>query len=181
MHIRVGGAAGTAGAVHHGLLELTEFLAREHAELAGRLVPQLRDLLDRAAARPRASSEVRRIATLFSNLAASIVVHMAHEERDLYSLIAEIEHGAAQGRRAHLGRRVLREFVEHEQFADRLRTMRELLWRSVNGNGTSEIRPALESFSRRMHVHMHLENNVLYPRAIALENDQHRSLSRWQR
>ena len=35
---------------------------------------------------------------------------------------------------------------------------------------------ALEQFERDLHWHVHLENNILFPRAIAAERDQRKTL-----
>lgn len=155
------------------LADLVQFLAQEHAELAGRIIPALRERLERAASRQPAPGEVRRIAKLFSAFAAAATVHMAHEERDLFSEIVEIEHGSAE-RKTRLSQRILREFVEHETFRDQLRTMRELGWRSRAKRLDADVLPDLLEFSRRLHFHMHLENNILYPRAIAMGNEPRR-------
>jgi hemerythrin-like domain-containing protein len=52
--------------------------------------------------------------------------------------------------------------------------MRELAAR-VEPDG--ELYAALRKFSRSIHEHMHLENNVLYPRAIEIENRLRERLS----
>jgi len=151
------------------LADLTEYLVADHKDLALRRVPELREIVERDIARRPHVIELRRIAALLSNFASTVTTHMAHEERDLFPWIASAERGTV----IRLGQRVLREHVEHKILRERLRTMRELACRVRAGDG--ELYPALRKFSRSIHEHMHLENNILYPRAIEIENRLHRA------
>ena len=54
-------------------------------------------------------------------------------------------------------------------FRDQLRTIRELLSR-VRVESGEEILAELLTITADVHHHIYLENNVLYPRAIELEN-----------
>jgi regulator of cell morphogenesis and NO signaling len=62
---------------------------------------------------------------------------------------------------------------EHREAADSLRTIRALTHDySAPDDGCATYRVCmaeLEEFERDLHCHVHLENNVLFPRAIALE------------
>jgi regulator of cell morphogenesis and NO signaling len=63
---------------------------------------------------------------------------------------------------------------EHREAADQLRIIRELTRNyAVPGDGCSTYEVCmreLADFERDLHRHVHLENNVLFPRALALEN-----------
>jgi regulator of cell morphogenesis and NO signaling len=110
---------------------------------------------------------------IFAGYANSVIAHMLNEERDLFPCIQYLEdaaNGAAGGPKPRIGQRVLREMVEHETFREKLRTMRELAWQLPPDEAVLELRGQLRACSRDVHQHIHLENNVLYPRAIALEN-----------
>jgi regulator of cell morphogenesis and NO signaling len=63
---------------------------------------------------------------------------------------------------------------EHREVADELRIIRELTRGYVapeDGCATYTVCLAeLARFERDLHRHVHLENNVLFPKAIELEN-----------
>lgn len=147
--------------------ELTRFLAADHEETIRTTLGALRQSIERC------GPEARRIAVIFSDYATSVIAHMLNEERDLFPCIQYLEdaaNGAGGGPRPRISQRVLREMVEHETFREKLRTMRELAWQLPANEAVLELRAQLRACSREVHQHIHLENNVLYPRAITLEN-----------
>lgn len=154
------------------LSELTRYLAADHEETIRTTLTQLRESIDRAAQNGDGAA-VKRMRILFGNYAKSVTAHMLNEERDLFPCIQFLEDAAASGhagRKPRVSQRVLREMVEHESFRDELRTMRELAWQFAPSDAVIDLRNRLRACSREVHQHIHLENNVLYPRAIALEN-----------
>ena len=147
--------------------ELTRYLAADHEETIRTTLGALRQAVERCGA------EARRIAVIFAGYSTAVIAHMLNEERDLFPCIQYLEdalNGAAGGVRPRIGPRVLREMVEHETFRETLRTMRELAWQLPPSEAVLELRSRLAAASREVHQHIHLENNVLYPRAIAAEN-----------
>lgn len=154
--------------------ELARYLAEDHADMAENIIPTLRELLESSARQHPELTNIRRIVTLFASLSAAITMHMVHEDRDLFSSLAVKKGGANGLPNARLSQRVLRELVEHATFREELRTMRELCL-LVRDDCADEIFCALTEFSRTVHYHMHLENNILYPRAIDLENQLRRA------
>jgi len=147
------------------LPELTEFLTADHKDLALRRLPRMRDVIEREIAMHPHVPRLRRIRMLLADLSAMLTTHMAHEERDLFPWIAAADRGV---RLIRLGQRVLREHVEHRIVCERLRTMTELSARLQLQDG--DLFRELQELSRPIHLHIHLENNVLYPRAIEVEN-----------
>lgn len=148
------------------LADLTEFLAADHKDLALRRIPHLRDIIEREMAMHPHVPRLRRIHVLLNDLASMLTTHMAHEERDLFPWIASAERPGV--RVIRFGQRVLREHIEHRVVCERLRTMSELSSRLQLQNG--DLYRELQDFARPIHMHVHLENNVLYPRAIEVEN-----------
>lgn len=147
--------------------ELTRYLAADHEDTIRTTLGELRRSIERC------GPEARRIGVIFASYATTVVTHMLNEERDLFPCIQYLEdamNGAAGGPKPRVSQRVLREMVEHETFREKLRTMRELAWQLPDNEAVRELRSCLRACSRDVHQHIHLENNVLYPRAIALEN-----------
>ena len=148
------------------LADLTEYLVADHKRIALEAIPMLRDRIELAARRNPDVPELKRMKVLFDDMAASITMHMAHEERDLFTWIATAEQPEKRGIR--FGQRVLREHVEHKATCDHLRTLGELAGRLRIDDG--ELYAAVQEFARPIRLHIHLENNVLYPRVIEIEN-----------
>lgn len=154
------------------LSELTRYLSAEHEETIRTTLGRVRAVIE-SAAKSCDPALVRRIATLFDGYASTVTQHMLNEERDLFPFIEFLESAAASaasGPKPRIAQRVLREFVEHEHFDEQLHAMRELTWQLGNSSAAADLRDAITRCMREVHEHVHLENNVLYPRAIELEN-----------
>lgn len=121
--------------------------------------------------------ELARVAATFNELRHELQQHLMKEEHVLFPYIREL------ARRTD-GRPFASPFGtvenpirmmerEHRDAGDELRVIREL----TNGyvapaDGCTTYRVAmaeLEQFERDLHRHVHLENNVLFPKAVALE------------
>lgn len=148
------------------LPDLVEYLVADHKDLALKHLPRMREVMEREIAMHPHVPRLRRIKVLLSDLTTMITAHMAHEERDLFPWIASAE--MPHARMVRFGQRVLREHVEHRVVCERLRTMTELSARLQLQNG--DLFREIQELSRPIHLHIHLENNVLYPRAIEVEN-----------
>jgi len=124
--------------------------------------------------------ELARIAACFDTVARDLAQHMLKEEQVLFPYVREL---AAPTDTCLRGRspfgtvenpiRMMER--EHRDAADDMRLIRAL----TNGytppaDGCTTYRVCLaefDRFERDLHRHVHLENNVLFPKAIALEND----------
>jgi regulator of cell morphogenesis and NO signaling len=120
--------------------------------------------------------ELTRIAAEFENLSLDLLQHLMKEEWVLFPYIRELASGTGHRRRSPFGTienpiRMMER--EHQDAGDELRVIRAL----SNGyvppaNGCATYRACfaeLAEFERDLHVHVHLENNVLFPKAVALE------------
>ncbi len=154
--------------------DLTSFLVADHEDFTTNVVPGVAKSIATMIDRHPSITGFRRIAALFSSLSTAIFTHIDHEERDLFAPLGagdSVNRGAAKTR---LSQRVLREFVEHESFNEQLRTMQEICSR-LPADLAGELLAELDRFTRTVHFHMHLENNILYPRAIEMENELQRA------
>lgn len=104
------------------------------------------------------------LAACLGGLADELEHHMQKEERVLFPWIC-----GGQGRNAGAPVRVL--LSEHEHTAHQLRTLRALAADYQPPAGACTTLTAffagLAGLERALHEHMHLENNVLFPRALA--------------
>lgn len=122
--------------------------------------------------------EVITIAELFSGVRAELESHLLKEERILFPLIVKIVEAKRQNVEftAPMSVRFPIQAMEseHTSAGDALQKIREL---SSNYNPPSDacntfkaLYYELAAFENDLHIHIHLENNILFPKAISLEN-----------
>ncbi|HKP46227.1 MAG TPA: iron-sulfur cluster repair di-iron protein [Pyrinomonadaceae bacterium] len=123
--------------------------------------------------------ELNRLSALFATLSDDLKPHMLKEEQILFPYIISLAEAQERGRRAPFApfvtvnnpvRMMMR---EHDTAGELLRELR-----TVTSNYTTPgdacisyrtLYEAMEGFERDLHQHIHLENNILFPRAIELE------------
>ena len=115
----------------------------------------------------------------FRALAQELTMHMLKEERVLFPFIERMEEAVIAGEPVlpppfgTVNNPVAAMIHEHETAGALLRNMRSLSanYQPPDGACTSykALYSALEEFERDLHQHIHLENNVLFPRAIEME------------
>jgi regulator of cell morphogenesis and NO signaling len=123
--------------------------------------------------------ELRGVGGLFQQLCADLRPHMLKEEQILFPYILEMEKASLQNRPAPfppfgtVKNPVRMMMMEHETVGDLLRELRALSSNyTVPPDGCisyQTLYQALEAFEKDLHQHIHLENNILFPRAIELE------------
>lgn len=120
--------------------------------------------------------ELARVAAAWDTLAGDLQQHMMKEERILFPYILELAGSNEQRPNSPFGTvenpiRMMQR--EHEQAGDELQLIRELtrgFMPPSDGCTTYKICfEELAQFERDLHRHVHLENNVVFPRAITLE------------
>jgi regulator of cell morphogenesis and NO signaling len=124
--------------------------------------------------------ELVRIGQAFAEMSDELQRHMLKEERVLFPYVREL----AERQRAACGR-VMNPFGtvenpirmmerEHREAAGALQLIRKLTGGyAVPNDGCTTYAVCmaeLAQFERDLHLHVHLENNVLFPRAVALEH-----------
>ena len=123
--------------------------------------------------------ELLHIHALFRGLATELMSHMMKEEMVLFPYIVRMEEAVVQGEPVlppafgSVKNPVVMMEHEHDSAGDALRAMRS----ASNGFKVPEggcasyqaLYRALAEFEADLHQHIHLENNILFPRAIAME------------
>ena len=122
--------------------------------------------------------ELARVAACFDGLRADFEQHMMKEEQILFPYVRDIAtRGEACGRAPSpfgtVENPIRMMEREHREAAEAMATIRKL----TNGYKTPEdgcttyavCMDELDRFERDLHRHVHLENNVLFPKAVALE------------
>jgi len=154
---------------------IAEIVNRHHA-FVRRELPRLNALAAKVSSRHgETHPELAEIEQSFAALADELSMHLMKEERILFPYIAALE---AEGTRpaacfGSVASPIANMVAEHDDAGALLAKMREL----SNGyqlpdeacNSYRALYLGLEEFERDLHQHIHLENNILFPRAIELE------------
>ena len=163
-----------------GLPTLIDYIVANHHEYGRQqlalIVPHSRRIAD---AHGNRHPELRRVAELVVEIADEMTAHMVKEEHVLFPYIAQLAEAAAARRpapRAPFGSvdspiRVME--AEHESAGRAMLEIRELTDGFVPPpDACTTYRVCLQeldAFEQDLHAHVHLENNILFPKASALE------------
>jgi len=124
--------------------------------------------------------ELPQVQEIFSGLAQELSVHLMKEEQILFPYLTRMEEAALAGEPAPpamfgtVVNPVRMMMQEHDGAGDALKKLR-----TVTSDYTvpadacvsyTTLYDALKAFEADLHQHIHLENNILFPRAVALES-----------
>jgi regulator of cell morphogenesis and NO signaling len=121
--------------------------------------------------------ELREIAAVLADLRAELESHLMKEEHILFPFIAQLDagSGARHPMLGHIASPIHVMEAEHENAWTALATLRELSSSYTAPPDASETYrdyyEGLSTLERELHEHIHLEDNVLFPRAQAMENE----------
>jgi regulator of cell morphogenesis and NO signaling len=145
---------------------------RFHRPLNAEL-PRLRAMLDKVGSRhgERFPEMIPALARTFAELQDELVAHMAKEDLLLFPAIVELEAGVVQDW-TWISQPIDVMEAEHASAGAALAKMHDLTSGYTPPEGACPtfrgLFHGLEELEREMHVHVHLENHVLFPRAAAL-------------
>jgi regulator of cell morphogenesis and NO signaling len=117
------------------------------------------------------AAHLTQLETIVSELAAELRMHMRKEELVLFPAIYDIEHG-----RPHPGIRIEAPIARMEHEHDDAGMLLSQLRAITDGYTPPDwacatfraLYAGLSELETTMHVHVHLENNILFPRALVL-------------
>jgi regulator of cell morphogenesis and NO signaling len=164
------------------LTELVEHIERIHHAYLHAELPRLEKMVTKVAA-VHGDKEPRlvQVKDIFLALSAELATHLMKEEQILFPMIRQLEASDTLptfhcGSVANPVRRM--EF-EHDEAGAALAQLRQLTddytppdWACNNYRALFD---ALHTYERDMHQHVHKENNVLFPRAMEMEQQKARS------
>jgi regulator of cell morphogenesis and NO signaling len=162
------------------LAELINHLVGKHHSFTRLETARLNALLEKVCtAHGENHAELFRINVLFRELGADLETHMAKEEHVLFPYIIRMEAAAQQfiplfrppfGTVANPVRMMM---LEHDRAGELLKEIRALSSDYVApADGCisyQTLYQALEALEKDLHQHIHLENNILFPRAVEME------------
>lgn len=125
--------------------------------------------------------ELLQVDRIFAGVAAEMTSHMMKEERILFPFIVELQDATQRGGPAPaipfgtVANPIQMMVSEHESAGAAMARIRELTANfTVPDDGCTTYRVGLqelEAFQQDLHAHVHLENNILFPKALRLEAD----------
>jgi len=163
------------------LAELISHIVRTHHVFVRSQISEIGRLLEKVYSKHGVNHpEIGEIRETFAGLGGELTTHLMKEENILFPYIERMEESALQGepilppRFGTVENPVRMMEHEHDDAGAALRKLRK-----ASGDYTPPadactsfraLYTALTNFEKDLHQHIHLENNVLFPRALAMEN-----------
>lgn len=160
--------------------DLVRYIVQKHHGFARTQLGVIRDLVSKVERRHGESHpEIYQISGVLTGINAELTHHFSCEEDVLFPYIEQMEpnrNSATQAGLAGAQQPVARMMNDHNRTGDELRALREL---------TDNYQPpadactaycalyrAMQELELDLHQHIHLENNILFPRVLELEKER---------
>lgn len=160
--------------------DLTRYIVEKHHQYVRRAIPRVRALLEKVKGKQGINHpEITEIEGLFLDLGHEMTMHMQKEEMILFPYIEALERSTKGNETLEppffqtVRNPIHAMMWEHDAAGDLLRALRE----KSHGYAVPadacmsyrELYESLEAFEADLHTHVHLENNILFPRAVEME------------
>ena len=152
---------------------LCDYIVNTHHQTVMNLLPELTFYTQKIAeVHGDNHPELPEIANLFAQVDTELRQHLCNEEEVLFPAIREVLKTNSAESKATIISEITRMTGEHEFAGGAMDKINELSRRyAVPEDGCNTYRVAyklLEQFEDDLHIHVHLENNILYPKAMKL-------------
>ncbi len=152
---------------------LCDYIVNTHHQTVMKLLPELTFYTQKIAeVHGDNHPELSEIANLFAQVDTELRQHLRNEEEVLFPAIREVLKTNSAESKATIISEITRMTGEHEFAGGAMDKINELSHRyAVPEDGCNTFRVAyklLEQFEDDLHIHVHLENNILYPKAMKL-------------
>ena len=163
------------------LIELMDHIIDKHHVFTTNEMERLEALTSKViAAHGSNHPELYEVAKLLDVLFAELRPHMFKEEQVLFPYVFELERAVSLQTRASfppfgtVNNPVRMMMIEHDNAGLLLKELRRITSDySIPGDACMSYQvlyQSIEAFERDLHQHIHLENNILFPKAIQLED-----------
>lgn len=160
--------------------ELIDYIVETHHVFTKSEIGRLRALLSKVCSvHGQNHPELGRLQEFFEMLSSELEPHMMKEERVLFPFVIGMEDAVRNDRPVWtppfgtVANPVRMMMLEHENAGALLTEMREITsgYKVPSDACISyhTLYEALDAFEKDLHQHIHLENNILFPRAVELE------------
>ena len=162
------------------LVDLTRHIRERHHRYVRKAIARVQPLLDKVEAKHgKNHSEIADIRRLFTEVGREMMMHMQKEEQILFPYIDALEkatraHGSVELPFFQTVRNPIHAMMkEHDAAGELVKQIRKASseYTAPADACTSHkaLYEALREFEADLHQHVHLENNILFPRAVELE------------
>jgi len=163
------------------LSDLTRHIRENHHQYVRAAIPRIRVLVNKVKAKHGSThGEIAVIQELFTRVGREMIMHMQKEEQILFPYIEALErsangNGALEPPFFQTVRNPVQAMMkEHDAAGDVVKQIRNASGEYVAPDGACTSFQALyedlKEFEEDLHLHVHLENNILFPRAVELES-----------
>lgn len=154
------------------LTALCDHIEQTHHRYLVEELPGLAALVDKVAqAHGESDPALHQVKALFHELAAELLDHLQKEEKILFPLIRRLDANQQLPAGMSVEAPIHQMESEHASSGDALAALRDLTRGFTPPPGACgsyrAMLAGLERLERDMHLHIHKENNILFPRAIA--------------
>jgi regulator of cell morphogenesis and NO signaling len=161
---------------------LADYIEKKHHRYVTEQIPVLESYLDKIVnVHGKNHPELREIRKWFHESAGDLTVHMKREELILFPLIRKMVNGKytkqeqVSSSYGSVRNPIQKMMQEHEIEGERFQMIRLLSGNyTVPDDGCTTYRltyDLLKAFEEDLHLHIHLENNILFPKAIEWEKE----------
>ncbi|MFZ0213619.1 MAG: iron-sulfur cluster repair di-iron protein [Candidatus Acidiferrales bacterium] len=162
------------------LSDLMRHIRERHHRYVREAIPRIRTLLEKVGAKHGEKHlEIKGIQTLFIEVGQEMIMHMQKEEQILFPYIdalerAKITHGSVEPPFFQtVANPVQAMMQEHDSAGNLVKQIRKASFEYTPPADACTSYKALyqdlEGFEADLHQHVHLENNILFPRAVEME------------
>jgi regulator of cell morphogenesis and NO signaling len=162
------------------LSDLTRHIREKHHRYVREAIVRIQTLLDKVGAKHGEDQpEITEIQRLFTEVGREMIMHMQKEEQILFPYIGALE----QARSSHSSvetpffqtvrnpiHAMMKEHDAAGQLVKQIRTASSEYTAAVDAcTSYKALYQDLKEFEADLHQHVHLENNILFPRAVEME------------
>ena len=161
---------------------LADYIVNTHHTYVRKSLPELKSFSAKVArVHGKQHPELVAIEKLVGDIDSEMSQHMVKEEKVLFPFIKELvaaKNSGTAGPSSHFGtveNPILMMEIDHESVGRNLEIIRKLSSDySLPEDACSSyslLYRSLEEFEEDIHIHVHLENNILFPKALSLEKE----------
>jgi regulator of cell morphogenesis and NO signaling len=160
------------------LSEVMDYIVTKHHTFVKQELPRLEQLLKKVASKhSEKHSELKLVQAIFYRLRDELTSHLMKEETVLFPYVKELEQSGSKRRPSSCFGTVRNPIhmmeIEHDSAGDALKELRKITGGYVAPEegcfSYQTLYQGLAEFEADLHQHIHMENNILHPRAIELE------------
>ena len=154
---------------------LCDYIVNTHHKYVSKSLPDLVQYTDKLAkVHGERHPELIEVASLFSQVNNELLQHMKNEEQVLFPAIKELQNSDSEVAKDTIRNEISRLSAEHEFAGGAIDKISEITQNYlVPDDGCNTYRVAfklLQDFEDDLHIHVHLENNILFPKSLNSAN-----------